>query len=72
MAGIAENDVITLSQAVELFPESGEAGGKRKRRLVGAETLRKAAEAGELPARKIGNAWFTTRKAVAEWVEGRK
>lgn len=52
------DEVITLSEAVK---------------LIGAnqEVMRRAAECGELPAKKVRRVWVTTKSALLEWDKNR-
>jgi len=52
-----ERDILTLKQAAEYLQ-------------IAAKTLYKLARSGEVPARKIGNRWRFSRRALEEWARG--
>jgi excisionase family DNA binding protein len=52
---IAVGEILTLEEAAELL-------------RVEADDLRSLAESGQLPARRIGNAWRLSRSAVLAWL----
>jgi excisionase family DNA binding protein len=53
-----EPEVLTLEEAAGLL-------------RLGEAAARAAAEAGEIPARRIGGRWRFSRRRLLEWLEGR-
>lgn len=50
-------DVLTVEQAAELLQLSG-------------KTLKRLAQAGRVPGRRVGNQWRFSRAALMDWVAG--
>jgi excisionase family DNA binding protein len=48
-------DVLTVKQAAELFQLSG-------------KTLKRLAQAGDIPGRRVGHQWRFSRPALMDWV----
>lgn len=50
-------DVLTVDQAAELLQLSG-------------KTLKRLAQAGRVPGRRVGNQWRFSRQALMDWLAG--
>ena len=51
-------DVLTVEQAAELLQLSG-------------KTLKRLAQAGRIPGRRVGNQWRFSRQALMDWLAGK-
>jgi excisionase family DNA binding protein len=51
-------DVLTVEQAAELFQLSG-------------KTLKRLAQAGGFPGRRVGNQWRFSRQTLMDWLAGK-
>ncbi len=51
-------DVLTVDQAAELLQLSG-------------KTLKRLAQAGRVPGRRVGNQWRFSRQALMDWLAGK-
>ncbi len=51
-------DVLTVEQAADLLQLSG-------------KTLKRLAQAGRIPGRRVGNQWRFSRQALMDWLAGK-